>query len=265
MEESKSAPAFRSFMDDLRWLLTPEDYGLVSAMALPIDNQNLVNVLESKGGFDPRGNYPLEELRTALKWADGLPKYMQAFLDAYKSNQLPFPGLTLIDQLSWFFYEEMAASKNAFLRGWFEFDIGLRNVAIGVNIRKGLGHIEALATERDRPAALTVVGRGDVAEAVLKSAAPDFGLSAAHSWVDKVSALSRGGLTDMEKGLDGIRWEVLSGLTTFTAFQAETVAAFVGKLMIVERWMKLEPSAGGEKLNKLVEELMESFVMPEGF
>jgi hypothetical protein len=152
------------------------------------------------------------------------------------------------------------------VREWFDFESGLRNVIVGINVRKGLGHIEAIATDRDRPIALTLVGRGEAAEAVLRSTAPDFGLSAAHPWVDRVIALGKGGLTDMEKGLDELRWEMINDMTMFIPFfRVETVAAFVLKLQIVERWMKLEPAAGKAKLDKLVGELMESFVMPEGF
>jgi len=100
----------------------------------------------------------------------------------------------------------------------------------------------------------------------LRSSSPDFGLSGAFPWVDKVIALGRGGLTDMEKGIDDLRWEVLNDMTMFIPFfRVETVAAFVQKLLIVERWIKLEPAAGKARLDKLIDELMTSFVMPEGF
>jgi len=101
---------------------------------------------------------------------------------------------------------------------------------------------------------------------VLRSSSPDFGLSGSHPWVDKVLTLSRGSLTDMERGIDDLRWDILNDMTMFIPFfHVETVAAFMQKLLIVERWMKLEPVAGKARLDKLINELMESFVMPEGF
>jgi hypothetical protein len=264
MEEGKNVPPFRVVADEIRQELAPADFGIARAMTLPLDNQNLVNVLTRGGAeFDDRGNFSREELAKA---SVDLPEYMQVFLAAHKENRPLFPGLAPIDQLAWLFYEEMAESKNAFIREWFDFEISLRNVLVGINVRKGLGHIEALATDRDRPLALTVVGRGEAAEAVLRSAAPDFGLSATYPWVDKVLALSKGSLTDMEKGLDELRWGMLNELTMFTPFfHVETVAALVQKLLIAERWVKLEPAAGKARLDKLIGELMESFVMPEGF
>jgi hypothetical protein len=170
-----------------------------------------------------------------------------------------------MDQLTWLFYDEMAKSKNKFVREWYEFDLNLRNVFTGLNIRKRLGHVEALATDREKPGAFTIIGRGDVAEAVLKSSAPDFGLAQEYPWVERVIALSRGGLTDMEKGLDDLAWEMLNELTVYSYFHIETIGAFVLKLLIVDRWMKLSPAAGKARLDKLVEELMGSFKMPEGF
>jgi hypothetical protein len=223
-------------------------------------------MLESKEAeFDTRGSFSQTELLNAVKAPETLPLYMQQFLEAHRENRQLFPGLTLLDQLTWLFYDEMTQSRNHFLKTWFEFDLDLRNVVVGLNVRKNFGHIEVLATERDRPGVFTVIGRNDVAEAVLRSAAPDFGLNTAHPWVEKVAALNRSGLTEMEKGLDDIRWAKLTELTEFTLFQTETIAAFVLKLMIVERWMKLEPVTGRAKLDRLVEELRGSFVMPAGF
>jgi|TergutMp193P3_1026864.scaffolds.fasta_scaffold27625_2 hypothetical protein len=266
IEDNKFVPTFRTFMDEVADLTEPDDFDVISAMALPIDNRNLISMVEGTGAqFDPRGRFTREDFGDLARPPDELPHYMQAFLDAHRDNRQLFPGLTPIDQLSWLFYDEMADSENEFLREWHEFDLGLRNVAAGLNIRKGLTHIEAMATERDRPEALSVIGRGDIAEAVLRSTAPDFGLGASYPWVERVIALSHGTLTEMEKGLDEIRWEMLGELTTLSYFQAETVAVTAQKLLIVERWMSLEPAAGKVKLDKLVEELMGSFVMPAGF
>ena len=266
LDDSKNVPAFRTVAGEVLDELSPEDREHVGAMLFPIDNRNLVNILEQNGEeFDDRGSYSKEELTAAVRQPGDLPEYMQTFLAAHKENRSLYPGLSALDQLTWLFYDAMAESSSAFVRNWFEFDANLRNVAVGINIRKEHGHIEALATDRDRPAALTLVGRGDAAEAVLRSTAPDFGLAGSLPWVEKVNALAKGGLTEMEKGLDELRWNTLDEMSPLDYFQAETAAVFMVKLQIVYRWLKLDPVVGKEKLNKLVEELMTSFVMPDGF
>ncbi|MCL2220385.1 MAG: DUF2764 domain-containing protein [Chitinispirillia bacterium] len=263
LDEGKNIVPFRTFMAEVETVVEGAHLDIIYAMRLPIDNQNLVNVLDNKPDFDERGNYSREELVNAMRTYD-VPEYMQVFLMAHKENKQLFHGLTPIDQLTRLFYDDMAESGNEFLRRWYEFDSDMRNVVTGINLRKNLSHIEAIAT--DRPAAnLTIVGKGPVAEAVTKSSSPDFGLSAEHPWVEKILALGRGSLTDMEKGLDDIRWDMLNELTEFSYFDIETVAAFTHKLFIAERWLKLDPAAGRARLDKLIEEMMSSFEMPEGF
>jgi hypothetical protein len=265
LDDNKNVLTFKAFMGEVAECMEEPDVGVVDAMRLPIDNRNLISVIESKGDFDDRGSLSRELLEDAVKTTENVPKYMRKFLEAHKEGKQLFPGLTPIDQLATLFYEEMAKSKNVFLKDWYDFDLNLRNVVSGINIRKGLTHIEAIGTERDRPGVFTVIGRGDVADAVLKSAAPDFGLTGDYPWVEKLVSLCRGSLTDMEKGIDDIRWETLNELTVFSYFDVEMIAAFSQKLFIVERWLKLEPAAGRVRLDKLVEEMMGSFVMPAGF
>ncbi|MCL2183072.1 MAG: DUF2764 domain-containing protein [Chitinispirillia bacterium] len=265
LDENKNIVPFRTFMSEVETMVEGSHYDIVSAMRLPIDNQNLISVLDNKPDFDERGNYTREELVNAIRTFD-VPEYMHVFLTAHKENKPLFYGLTPIDQLTRLFYDYMAESENEFLRDWYEFDSDMRNVVTGINLRKGLTHIEAISTEKDRtPAALTIVGRGAVADAVTKSSSPDFGLSAEYPWVEKVVSLSRGSLTEMEKGLDNIRWDILNELTAFSYFDIETVAAFTQKLIIAERWLKLDPKEGRAKLDRLIEEMMSSFEMPEGF
>jgi len=266
LEDSKGVPPFRAFISAVEEsVLAEKDLAVVNAMRLPIDNRNFVNMLDSKEEFDDRGCFSREDLEESVRSPDALPKYMRKYLEARKENKPLFPGLTEIDQLSWLFYDEMAESPNAFLRDWFAFDLDLRNVIAGINIRKELHHIEALATERDRPGVFTIINTGTAAESVQKSAAPDFGLSGEYPWIEKVLSLTRGNQTDTEKGLDDLRWETLNDLTVTSYCQIESVAAFLQKLLIVERWTKLNPEIGKGKLDKLIGELMESFVMPEGF
>jgi len=265
LDDDSNIVPFRTFMAEVETMVEGAHLDIISAMRRPIDNQNLVNVLENKPDFDERGNYSREELADVIRTFD-VPDYMQVFLAAHKENRSLIYGLTPIDQLTRLFYDDMAESKNEFLREWYGFDSDMRNVVAGINLRKGFSHIESIATEKDRTAAaITVVGKGPVAEAVMKSSSPDFGLSAEHPWVEKIVALGRSSLTNIEKGLDNIRWEMLSELTEFHYFDIETVAAFTQKLLIAERWMKLDPVEGRAKLDKLIEEMMSSFEMPEGF
>ncbi|MBN1577584.1 MAG: DUF2764 family protein [Chitinispirillaceae bacterium] len=266
LDEGKQTAACVEFAAEAQEQLSPGDFGFFNLLRLPFDNDNLVKLVEKKEHVaDRRGCIDEAELAAGIKSPDALPGYMQRFLEAFRENRPPHPGLTVADQLSWFFYEEMAQRENAFIRDWYAFDLQLRNVAAAINCRRSLAHLDALSTDRDKAASALLIGRDDVAEAILRSNAPDFGLAAQLPWIERLLGLSRGKPLDFEKGIDTLRWDTLNEMTVATYFQAETVYAFYIKLIIVERWRALDPKSGKERLDRLLDELKASYTVPELF
>jgi hypothetical protein len=254
------------FLSEAAEQLSRDDLRLLQLLQLPFDNDNLLSqLLKTDVPFDKKGSIGEEELATGIKFPDELPEYMQQFIESFRENRSPAPGLTPADQLAWFFHEAMTGQENDFIREWYTFDLHLRNVIAGINCRKELGHLEALATEREKAVASVIVGRDDVAEAILRSNAPDFGLATALPWIEKLVALSRGPIEEFEKGIDDMRWEVLDEMTIASHFRAETVFAFFIKLTIVERWLALDPVSGRERLDRLLDELTASYSVPVEF
>ncbi len=266
LDEGKNVPSFSEYITELEEQVSSGDLELLRCIRLPIDNSNLITVLQnSKKEFDPRGNFTRDEIASAIKNGDGLPDYMLTFLEAYRENRLPSSLLTTEDQLNWFFYEQMIVHPNQFIREWFTFELNLRNLIAGINSRKGLEHFDALGSERERSVAAVLIGVNDEAEMILRSNAPDFGLSSQLSWVERVINLSRSTLLEFEKGIDLLRWDMLNELTTFSYFSIETVIAFTIKLMMVERWKKLDVQTGKVVLERLVEELQATYSVPADF
>lgn len=266
LDEGKQPLSCIECVGEIREQLSQTDTGLFSFLQYPFDNGNLISLLTKNGEtFDPRGCFSEEDLTASLKVPDDLPEYMQLFLEAHRENRFPQQGLTPEDRLAWFFYEEVCENDNEFIREWFTFDRNLRNVIAGVNCRKELSHLDILATDRDKAAAVLLIGRDDVAEGILRSNAADFGVTSQFPYVERVVALARGDVQEFEKGIDNLRWEVLDEMTTFSYFGAETVFAFFIKLAIVERWMALDPQTGKEKRDRLLEELMASYAVPRQF
>ncbi len=266
LDEGKNISSFSEFMEELQEQISSGDQELLRCIRLPLDNSNLITVLQnSKKEFDPHGNFTRDEISYAIKNGDGLPEYMLAFLEAYKENRLPSSPLIAQDQLNCFFYERMIAHPNQFIREWFTFELNLKNLIAGVNSRKGLEHFDALASERERAVASVIIGVNDEAEMILRSNAPDFGLSSQLSWVERVINMSRSNLLEFEKGVDLLRWDMLNELTTFSYFSIETIIAFSIKLMMVERWKNLDVQAGKVVLERLVEDLQATYSVPEDF
>ncbi|MBD3320141.1 MAG: DUF2764 family protein [Chitinivibrionales bacterium] len=261
MEGNKNVPTVGGFIDDTVPQIHGSDAELLKTLLLPIDNANLISLLEKKGDFDDSGNFSREELEEEIKVPSIIPEYMQAFLEAHKEGRSIFSGLSPENQLTWLFYDRMASHGNSFVRDWFGFDCNLRNVLAGFNCRK--------AGKTDQASAGTlqssILCRNDVAELILKSNAPDFSLGAVFPAVERLLSLDDSNLLEYEKGIDMIRWDTCNELTTFSYFQIETILAFTIKLGIVERWLRLDPEEGKKKLEKLVAELVSGFQFSEDF
>jgi len=259
--EPRLAFSGAGFMDEMSELIAPEDAQLLGILRLPVDNKNFITILESRDRpFAAGGNYPQEQLLHEIKNADTLPEYMQALLRAHREGRQLFPGLTLEDQLNWLFYDVATAHENEFIAGWFSFELHLRNVLAALSVRSRLPHLKEREPEYERCLSSCIICRNEVTEHIFKSTAPDFGLAAALPWVEYIIGLPQQDMRHREQALDRLRWDMLDGLTTFAYFQAETILAFCIKLMLVERWMKLDPVSGRQKLEQLVHEMRTGFL-----
>lgn len=250
------------FIDEISELVTPQHGSFLELFRLAYDNKNLINLLEKRGKeFDVRGNYSKEKIEEEIKFPENLPRYMLHFIEAYKEEKLPYTYLSVDDQLTWLLYDELTAHPNPFLGTWFTFDLNLRNLLAGLNCRK------LTEESQDTPGHFTVsksiIGSNEVADLIRKSRAPDFSLSLDYPWVEKVLSFNMQNLVEFEKSIDTFRWDMLDEMTTFTYFQIETILAFSIKLDIVERWQRLKPEVGKEKLKRLLSELESSYSVME--
>lgn len=266
LDDGKLSVSFGGLIQELSEQVDASDRDLLKLLLLPFDNKNLINIIDKKDiAFDSRGFFSREELSEGVKNPDMLPGYMQEYIAAVNEGKEPFPGLAKEDQLTWLFYEEVTGHTNSFIAEWFSFERDLRNVIAGINYRKQLEHIEALGTEREKPVSAIVLGRNEIADAVLRSSTPDFGIGNSVPWIEQVLAASKGSLVEFEKAIDTLRWNILNDLTCFSYFSIETILAFVVKLVMVERWKSLDPEVGKERLDLLVKELCSGFTVPKGF
>lgn len=262
LDNTKKGLPLASVLDEILEQTAPSDRALFTLLFYQYDNNNLITILENTGGeFDTRGNFSQEELAQEIKIPSILPGYMQQFVESYKEGKLPFPELSLSDQLSWCYYDFITAHENDFIREWMTFDLNLRNVLAGLNSRKleESGWAGATQFSRER----SIICRNEVAELILKSTAPDFSLASRFAWVEKLLSFNRETVVEYEKNIDLLRWEMLDALTTFSCFQIETLLAFYIKLGMVERWQELAPETGKAALDKLLAEFSTGYTIME--
>jgi hypothetical protein len=264
MEEKKAAQGCAAFMEEIADFIADDDLQLLRLIRLPFDNTNLITLLESRERlFEPNGCYSRDDLLQGIKTPALLPEYMQPLVEAHKEGRQLFPDLSREDQLNWLFYEEAIQHTNAFAATWFTFELNLRNVLAAVNVRNGLRPPDERGKDYEHSLASCLVCRNEVSEQILKSTAPDFGLSEALPWLEPLLELPLSNTTRREKVIDQVRWDMLDGLSMFTGFHIESILAFCLKLLIVERWSRLDPAEGRRRLEQLVGMMTERYKLSD--
>ena len=129
------------------------------------------------------------------------------------------------------FYTAALASRNAFIREYFRFDLNVRNTKT-----------EFLNSALERPEGTDLV--------ILEGNDGEFDEKAE---VDAI--LSQKDILARERGLDDIMWKKAEELTVLHVFDFDVILAFVVRLKIIERWELLDEQTGREMFRKLVEEL----------
>lgn len=130
------------------------------------------------------------------------------------------------------FYRDALSSGNRFIRGYFSFDLSVRNAKVAW-LNKTLGRPEGMD--------MIIIPQQD-----------DEGFDRA---AELASVLEGTDILAKERGLDDLMWDEADRLTQMDVFDIELILAFIVKLQIIGRWLKLDPRSGRELFRKLVEEI----------
>lgn len=256
LADDKKIPfALRDFKEELKIYLTEEDFKLVELFFLAEDNKTLLSLMSKKEPKESAiSNFSPAFIEDQLKEPETLPSYMCEFIENHNSEIKKYE-VSEENELAWMFYDYLIREENAFISSWFEFDMNLRNLTTGLNCKK-----YNLNIDRE------IIGENDFAQSIRSSNVKDFGLSVDYDFVEKViSLLDKDDLIEKERGLDLLKWEFLDEKTTFEYFSIEKVLSFLIKLMIIERWSKLDNESGKMVFHELVEKLRSSFEFSEEF
>ncbi len=255
LDEYKEPHRVSEFVADLEGNVSLRHYGWVREILGSYDNANIVDLLcaDGVGGSRLNGNWEYEELKrileSQLSFFEQLPDgyYLKEFFDRYKQMKKEsggFPRRDLEDLIWGIYYERMCSHENSFVRTYFRFDAGLRNVLTALNIRRSqMEKSGYITTEEDM-----------VVERLKTSSAADFGLSGELPYIGALNeAFGRTDLVQVEKFIDQLRWQEIERINTFSYFEVDTLLGYLIKLMLVERWLRLDQEKGKENFLKLVD------------
>ncbi len=180
-------------------------------------------LLSQDGRENPDTGALLDEIREQLSSSD------RSALDFLLSSYEP-------ETLNAEFYLKAEKSRNRFIREFFSLDLGVRNTKVEYLNRK--------------------LGRPEGTDILIPDPESD---SVEFEKKDEVNAILEGGdILARERGLDDFYWKSADELTVLDVFDLDVILAFVVKLKLVERWLRLDEATGRELFRKLVKEIKEN-------
>ena len=237
----------RAIIDEIKAGVSKEDARTVDLLYGYYDCESVAARRSGRAATAGLGNLTDEELDGK---GNGAPEWMASVVRAFDDPE--GEDAETVDTSAGFaqallaaYYGECARSKSRFLREWSEFDRNLRNVVAALKARA-----------MQLPVENVVVGSGDVAEQLARSSAADFGLKGELTYIDALIAASEEqNLLEKEHKIDKIRWDEADELSWSDYFDIDAVLAYLVKINIVARWMRLDEKRGREMLGRLTAEL----------
>ncbi len=241
----------KGIIEEITSELSKGDTKAVKLLYTYYDCENLSAARAGRQRHNPLGLLSREEIEAELLEPTLTPCSVAKVIRAFASSESE--EAEDIDTTSSFeralfeaYYTECASSSSRFIRSWSQTDRNLRNIAAAIAAR--LSNI---------PVDEVVVGEGDIADALRRSSAADFGLRGELPYIDAViSAISdEVNIVEKEHKIDNIRWSEVDETSTFDYFNISAVLAYLVKLNIVARWAELDPAKGRQMLDRLMTEL----------
>ena len=265
------------FREYLKTQLHRKDYELIEWLFYPADNQNLVKLLtKNDQEWNNSGVYSAEELELAVaeivapdKILDNIkskvPAYIKEFITSYCNENRLMPELLPENELAALYYQDALKVQNQFLKEWFEFEVNLKNVLIFNSAQK-----------YNLPYEHNIIGNTALANLLKLKIGRDISEASEWKYLDIVNQVSENGsngnnavlntdLASREKAIDFLRWSVLDEMNLFNYFSIEVIISYMIKLMIIERWLKLEPKTGEELFRRLLGDLQSGYEFPNEF
>lgn len=257
--EKKREPIdFRSLFETIQENLEEDDRNALACLHYRNDIRNFISVLAGLRGapspynnfFFPYSKEPSEfhhYKRKASVLPDFIADTLKEFKDTLDDRSLHEIEKALTDR----FYKIAEYSPNRFVRKYFEFDKKLRNLAVILN-----------AGKYDSIDGHLLDGNSEIF-GVEKLLVSDISATTRQEWVeDLLQAVKNEKAFQVESALDKIRWEFIDMHTALSYFGATYILGYYLKLQFIQRWSLLEED-GDQRLDKLAEEIVEEYEMPD--
>ncbi len=267
-DDSKLPKTPAALMTEAANHLSYKDYARLRALFIPVDLDNLINILfQNEAEYDERGLIGkerwIEIIESIRKQRNNynyqgiadLPGFIEEHIRQFLDTEDELPPFTWEHSITTAFYQWASAQDNRFLNKWFAFNCDLKNIIIALNGKRFDFKYDS-----------QLIGDNEIVEKLTKSGASDFGLGKQFPLFDVILRIFEvKDILDRERGYDALRWKWIDEQTFFDYFTVDKVLGYMCKLMILARWMALDPATGRDIFHDTLNELENSFAFPEEF
>jgi hypothetical protein len=220
----------------------PDDFFSLKCLFLLNDIANAVSYRKPGDAFLSPSFYGPEELAAGIKEPERLLPFLARHFERSAAGRRARPELREEDELALELYAHLEDIPDVFVRGYYLFELDLRNIAAAFELRRLRDPLEG-----------NLVPFGAAYEMIVSSSAEDFGLSDTHPYVKRLlEASRRSGLTESETILDDVLWEWLRERLEGDFFSSDYILGYMLKLRSLKRWGLLREEAGSELFEELL-------------
>ena len=241
----------KDFRMQLEQELHPDDFALVKLVLMKLDNEHLVDFIEH-GSFkrEEGSNFSLEDFQHQVAQFDAilpegnlLPPYMVEVLGQYQLPKSHPDRVEVEKSVADLYFDYLMQHGNDFLKDYTRFEYNMANL---------LAYIESGNHAAD-PWKF-IAGDTIFVRHLREDSSVTLAASAGFEMFYEITCYAEmPELAEKEMRYDEVRWRMIEEMVFFDDFTVNTVLAFLLKVLLIERWTKLEKGAGEEKLRGMIE------------
>ncbi|MGC8765345.1 MAG: DUF2764 family protein [Brevinematia bacterium] len=254
--ETKGMP-LDEFLDFCEAELHPLDFKNLKMMYIFQDIKNAVYFKSEEDFYHTPSYYSKEEFLENIKDSSDFLPFLSDYFFLRKEGKRLFPKMIEIDELTYLFYESLEElDVYPFVKRYYtDIELVLKNISSAMVMR----HKNKFEEEK-------LIPFGEYYERIVKSSSADMGFAIEFPFIEKMNdALHKNDLVGFEEIIENARWEMLDLLVGDDFFAVTNVFAIGVKLFSVERWKKLSPEKGKERLDELLASFKARISFPPEF
>lgn len=251
LDSEKRGFVLQDIISEIKEEVSPADFKSVSLLYNFFDCENIVAFRSGSTTYNPLGLIAKQDIEAELKECAVLPKELWRTARAYDnpdSEQAEDVDTSRPFDTALFtaYYNMLDSTKCSFLKKWGLFDRIVRNVQAGIVARRNGVSLADVMT-----------GDDELYVTMSSSSSQDFSIRSEYSFIDElVQILSEEqNLLEKERRLDTMRLREIDEMVEYDYFNMNFVLAYLCKLNIISRWMKLDSQTG----RKMLDEMLQGF------